>query len=94
MNDSLAYVLLQPPVVFGKMALKIAAIVKDASHLNHAIVATAIEKEMSRLLHAYAAYSAPAERKMVSPRTLDHDLRPAPSSRAARDWLRYRVQPA
>ena len=56
MNDSLAYVLLKAPIVFGKMALKIAAIVKDASHLNHAIVATAIEKEMSRLLHASAAY--------------------------------------
>jgi hypothetical protein len=43
---------------------------------NHAIVAAAIEKEMSRLPHASAAYSALAERKMVSPRALDHELRP------------------
>jgi hypothetical protein len=41
------------PVAFGKVALKIAAIVKDAGHLNHAIFAAAIEKEMSWLLHAF-----------------------------------------
>jgi hypothetical protein len=43
------------------MTLEIAAIVKDASDLNHAIFEAAIEKEMPGLLHTGAAYPAPAE---------------------------------
>jgi hypothetical protein len=38
-------------VALGKMTSQVAAIVKDASHLDYAILAAAIEKEMSRLLH-------------------------------------------
>jgi hypothetical protein len=38
-------------VLFRKMALEVAAIVKNAGHLDHAVVAAAIEKKMARLLH-------------------------------------------
>ena len=39
------------PVLFRKVALDVAAIVKNAGHLDPAIFAAAIENRMARLLH-------------------------------------------
>jgi hypothetical protein len=33
------------------MALEVAAVVKNAGHLDHAVFTAAVEKKMSRLLH-------------------------------------------
>ena len=38
-------------VLVRKMALEVAALVKNAGPLDHAVVAAAIEKKMARLLH-------------------------------------------
>jgi hypothetical protein len=54
---------------------QIAAIVKDASHLDYAIFAAAIKKKMPGLFHSEAVHSAPAEFKVIGPRALDHDVR-------------------
>jgi hypothetical protein len=62
------------PVVFGKMAFEVAAIVEDTGHFNNAVFAAAIEKEMSRILHPWTAHAGSAQRKVVSPRAPDHDL--------------------
>ena len=70
-------------MTLGKVARQIAAIVKDASHFDYAVVTAAIEKKMARLLHPCAAHSGPAQRNVVSPRAFGHDLRTFPSSLAA-----------
>ena len=44
-----------PTITFRQVALKILAIVKDVGHLNHAVFAAAVEKDVSRLLNARAA---------------------------------------
>ena len=53
------------PVLFGKVTLKVAPIMKDAGNLDYAIGAAAIQKEMARFLHAWAAYPAPAELPLI-----------------------------
>src|ERR1039458_9043274 len=58
------------------MALEVAAIVKNAGHLDHAIFAAAIKKKMAGLLRRCAAHPAPAEFQVIRPRALDHDLGP------------------
>jgi hypothetical protein len=39
------------PIVLRKMALEVSAIVKNAGHLDHAIVAAAVQEKMARLFH-------------------------------------------
>ena len=63
------------PVLFRKVALKIAGVVDNAPHLNHMFIAAAIEKKMPRRLYALALHSAPTELKMVRAGSFDHDLR-------------------
>src|SRR5438105_1566049 len=63
-------------VVLRKMPLDVAAVVKNAGHLDHAIVAAAIQEKMARLLHPYAAHFLPAEFQVIRARALDHHLGP------------------
>ena len=63
------------PVVFWKMALEVAVIVKDTGHFNYPVSPAAIEKKMARFLDPWTAQSGSAERNVVSPRPGDHDLR-------------------
>ncbi len=46
---------------------------KDARDLDDLAVA-AVEQKMRRLLHPSSAYVSSAQRKMVSPRALGHEL--------------------
>ena len=58
------------------MAIQIARVMKNAGHFNYAVFAAAIEKKMTRLLHAWAAHAAPAELQVISPRPFDHNFWP------------------
>ena len=62
------------PVVFGKMAPEVAAVVENAGYLDHAVGAAAVEEKMPGLFDAGAACPAPAQRNVVGPRAPDHDL--------------------
>ena len=62
-------------VLLRKMALEVAAVVKNAGHFDHAIAAATIEKKMTRVLHTRAAHSVPAKFQMVGPCAPDHHFR-------------------
>ena len=65
---------LYAPVLFRKMTLKVASVMKDAGHLDYAIGAAAIHQEMSRLFHAWAFYSGPAALQVIRAGTFNHYL--------------------
>ncbi len=64
------------PVAFRKMALEVAAVVKNAGHLNRAIVPAAVQQKMARLFHLCAAHSIPARFQVICPRTPDQEFGP------------------
>jgi hypothetical protein len=65
-----------PAIIFREMTLQIQALVENASHLDHAILAPAIENETPGFFHSRIAHSGPAECEMPGARPFDHDLRP------------------
>jgi hypothetical protein len=65
-----------PAIILREMALQIPVMVENASHLDHAILAAAIEEEMPGLFHARTARPGPAEFEGPGARPFDHDLRP------------------
>jgi hypothetical protein len=74
-----------PAIIFREMALQIPAMVKNASHLNHAILASAVDHailaaaikdEMPGCFHTRTAHSGPAEFEAPGARPFDHDLGP------------------
>jgi hypothetical protein len=64
------------PELFRQMALKVAAIVKDASHLDHTFIQKTVWKKMARRFYAWAADSASAEPKMVCAGSFNRDFWP------------------
>jgi hypothetical protein len=80
----LAYVLL------GKVALKIAGIMKNAANLDYTIFALPINEEMSRLFHARTAESLTAERKMVGTGSCDQEF--WPFHRSWPFWIRLNIE--
>jgi hypothetical protein len=64
------------PIVFRKMVLEVAAIVKNSSHLDHAIIAAAVQEKMARCFHSWPAHSVPAKFQGICSRAADYDLEP------------------
>jgi hypothetical protein len=56
------------------MPAKFAAVVQNASDLDHAIGARPAQEKMAGILDALAAYAGPAQRNVVCPRSLNHQV--------------------
>ena len=48
------------PVFFGKVAGQIAGVMENAPHLDHTFTAAPTQNKMTRRLHAWAGFAAPA----------------------------------
>ena len=62
------------PIVFRKMALKVANIIKNTSNFSYAIGSAAIEKKMPGRPYTGTTNPAPAQLQMIGPGTPDQDL--------------------
>src|ERR1039457_6588282 len=64
------------PELFRQVSFHVAAIVKDAPHLDHVFIQKAVQKKMTGRFHDWAAHSASAEPKMIGAGSSNQDFRP------------------